>query len=57
MADPKTCPDCGAPIVDKHQDEVDIGVGVMYGPAYFLCENGHVISPNESIVAESGFKE
>lgn len=31
------CPKCGSTNFDFHQESVDIGVGIQYGPIYWAC--------------------
>ena len=33
----KNCPKCKSENVETHQDSVDIGVGVQYGPLHWMC--------------------
>lgn len=37
--DLKKCPSCDSPDIETHQESVDIGVGIQYGPLYWRCYN------------------
>jgi hypothetical protein len=46
------CRECGATIVDTHREEADVGVGIIYGPLWLLCGNGHTYSPEDESAKE-----
>lgn len=33
------CPNCGSKNIETYQDEVDIGVGILYGPLTWRCHD------------------